>query len=189
MKVFINYQIVQVCFNYIKTIIRINHLILLISLSHFQINPGREFILLCITRSKIMKIFSPRKACDITWRHNYENCLKLPPRLTTVEKIVFIKKHSCEACKHSMYWLSKNKENEQWESLLGQIQHYSKYCSLTSKHTSPLMRWEPCILINLQLQSQPSLPTSNVNTRLTPMPFLWKMWECPGSKCSLFPWG
>jgi len=117
-KVFINYQIllVQVCFNYIITIIRIigegngnplqcsclenprdggawwaavygitqswtrlkrlssssssiiriNHFILLISLSHFQINPGREFILLCITRSKIMKIFSSRKACDIT---------------------------------------------------------------------------------------------------------------------------
>lgn len=43
---------------------------------------------------------------------------------------------------------SQNRESEQWECVLGQTQHSSKQCSLTSKHASPLMRWEPCILIN-----------------------------------------
>lgn len=177
----------QVCFNCIITIVRINHFMLFVNIPHSQIKPGK-FITICITSKNYANLFSKINM----WYHLRTKLLKLFETSTKIDycgKTVFIRKCTCELCKHSVYCLGKNRGREQWGSLLGRTQHCSRHCSFTSKHTSPLMRWEPCILISLQLQSQPSLPTSNINARLTPGPFLREVWECPGRNCSLFPWG
>lgn len=147
--------------------------------------------MLCVIGSKD-SIIPSSKLKQMWWHHMKIYLFKMfetPTKINYCGKAVCIVRHKWAPCEHSLCWPRvKTKKVSGWECV-GPDPTFQQTLQLNFKTYITTNEVRALHINKPRLQSQPSLPTSNINTRLTPMPFLWETWECPGSNCSCFPRG